>query len=209
MPGIQSRARFVQASSDDAWSLALQLARVSLQGIVHYNDGTNATRDAAMAKNVQWIAEREGPVGRVMLWAHNGHILHLTSPLQDWFRLDAVLMGRLLRMKFGRDYVAFGLAFDRGEVRNLQRKISTVGPTDPESLDGVLARVGLPIFALELPGRIDDVGAESWLKVKHATHMFGLNQNANGTEELPIRDCYEAMIFFAKTTAAHANPGLD
>lgn len=33
-----------------------------------------STRDAAMAENAGWLLDQVGPDGKIVLWAHNGHI---------------------------------------------------------------------------------------------------------------------------------------
>src|SRR3546814_3039976 len=54
----------------------------------------DAAREAAMADNAMWALHREGPEGRILLFAHNGHIMNVrtrrseehTSELQSLMR---------------------------------------------------------------------------------------------------------------------------
>ncbi|MBL8268984.1 erythromycin esterase family protein [Steroidobacter sp.] len=61
------------------------------------------TRDAAMAENLEWVLEQEGPQGRVMLFASFNHLTKGPNPYYEERQL-----GRLLEQRLGRQYVAIG-----------------------------------------------------------------------------------------------------
>jgi len=96
------------ASSDAAYANALHSARAVQQ----FEDMAAAAaspaqatlmRDRCMAENVQWLMQQAGPTARMMLWAHNGHVVN--SPRT---------MGGALRSAYGLDYVNLGLVFGTG-----------------------------------------------------------------------------------------------
>ena len=85
----QGRVEYARRSSPDAFDWALRCAEVARdiaamlrQLACQPEDGLltfwNA-RDAAMADQLQWILEREGPEARILVGAHNAHLQH--SPL--------------------------------------------------------------------------------------------------------------------------------
>ena len=113
-------------------------------------------RDSGMAANVRWALEREGAAGRLVIFAHNGHVMN--SPVEGgiWstFRQPPLVMGTFLRSALGRDLVVIG-------------GTSGVAPTakDSAEVDGALSRVGMPRFMLDLRGA--DAGALRWLSERH------------------------------------------
>ena len=67
-----------------------------------------AGRDRAMADNVLWALQREGRRGRIVLWAHNYHIVMLLYP-----KIGPSL-GLFLDSILGPDYVSVGFTFYQG-----------------------------------------------------------------------------------------------
>lgn len=63
----------------------------------------SSVRDAAMAANVIWALQKEGPRGKMMVFAHNAHIVNasLRSGLWSVYRKPAVMMGQHLRKDLG------------------------------------------------------------------------------------------------------------
>lgn len=62
-------------------------------------------RDRAMMDNVMWILEREGPDGRVMIFASRYHLSGAPVRIADKVQ---VVLGRYLRQRFGAQLVSFG-----------------------------------------------------------------------------------------------------
>jgi erythromycin esterase len=218
-----NRARFVAASSGHAWSLALEEARVALQTLAYLGRkevDTDRIRDDAMARNIQWILNEEGPAGRVMVWAHNGHVCRgpglrlgfLPPGGEASVGLDHP-MGRHLDQALGRDYRAIGTAFNQGSFRAKSGgSLHSVGAAGPETFDGVLACVGPPIFALDFQAPVDDPAAARWLDARHFSRKAGITymgreDDDNNRLSIVPRDYFDAIVFFDRTTAAHGNPG--
>lgn len=217
-----NRARFVAASSERAWRLALQETRVTLQTLFYLGRkevDTNKIRDDFMAQNIQWMLHEEGPAGRIMLWAHNGHISRGTGLLLGFLPAGGEAsvgldhpMGRHLRQALGRDYFALGTAFNQGSFRaRPARTLHTVGAAGAETFDGVLARVGPPIFALDLQAPVNDPAAASWLGARHFSRKVGITyqgreDDVNNRLSIVPRDYFDAIVFFDRTTAVRANP---
>lgn len=211
-----NRARFVAASSERAWRRARQEAQVALQTI-HYlgkDDRSERIRDADMAQIIQWILQEEGAAVRVMVWAHNGHVSRRHEALLGWLpvgQMDWNPMGWHLRQALGPDYVVLGTAFNQGTFRSKPlRSLHAVGPAGRESFDGVLAQVGPPIFALDLQSPVDDPAAASWLATTHFARQIGTSylppeDDDNNRHSIVAAECYDAIVFFDRTTAARAN----
>lgn len=65
-------------------------------------------RDSCMAENIRWIASQTNPDERIVLWAHNGHIMkYRQSKVTDG-------MGGFLDNIFGKNYYALGFSCGSG-----------------------------------------------------------------------------------------------
>src|SRR5262249_55004668 len=126
-------------------------------------------RDRCMADNVHALLDTEGPHTKALLWAHNGHVQHKTL-------FDLVTMGSLLSTELGVDYRAVGFAFGQGAFRargfddKLHDYVLSTAPAD--SLDGVLAATGIPLFALDLKRVPADGPVASWMASKPSQRLI-------------------------------------
>jgi len=113
-------------------------------------------RDSGMAENVRWALEREGAGGRLVIFAHNGHVMNSTTEGGIWsaFKQPPTAMGEYLRSALGRDFLIIG---------------GTSGVTSTEKsaadVDDALARAGVPRFMLDL--RVATGDAQVWLSRRH------------------------------------------
>ena len=200
------RVRVIQQGGEPTWRRVEHWARMAHQAASLVGDG-GWRRERCMAQNIEWVQEQEGEAGRVMVWAHNLHVAHPAGRLNAWLPArvgEGSTMGWHLRRRFGADYVALGLSFNEGEVKTTPLRIAKVGPADGESLEGVLARVGPPLFALDVRAAADEPGAARWLRTRHVTRNVGHWGNVNETEKVVVGDCFDAVVFFARTAPTRA-----
>lgn len=119
------------------------------------------TRDAAMADNVQWAVSREGLHGRVLVFAHNGHVMNAVNRGSIWNALarPPKMMGVHLRSMFGRDVVIIGQS--GGASTDTAVKVVP----DTAGLDEALGSVGLRHFAVDLRATRVGTPERRWLEV--------------------------------------------
>jgi len=67
-------------------------------------DDPARNRELFMAENAEWIAEKEHPSEKIMLWAHNFHV----ASAAGW-------MGGYLRRHWAARYLSVGFLFDSGD----------------------------------------------------------------------------------------------
>lgn len=153
-------------------------------------------RDSAMATNVRWIMRQEGPNGRVLVFAHDAHVKNAPTEGGVWsaFSRPPRSMGQFLRAGLGDRLVIVGTA-SAGNGAGLP-------PPSPDSAgaDAALARVGPPLFALDLrPARRDDAVA-GWLAAKRSLR-------ANFTTELsvPLGTAFDVIVFLGTLTPARTS----
>jgi erythromycin esterase-like protein len=78
------------------------------------------SRDSSMAENIRWHRDRAGPGAKMVLWAHNDHIVR--APY---------MIGKHLQIAYGIDYVPVGFMFGSGTLNAVYAgTVQTVRP-DP------------------------------------------------------------------------------
>ncbi len=200
---------YVEASSLKEWTLArhnLEIVRQAVEMHSVDRSGNFSPRDQAMAANVEWILDQEGPESKIMLWAHNGHVS--TAPLGD-----GQSMGTVLRKTYGEKMVVCGFSFDQGSFQALQRgkglRQFTVGPAIPGSLDAALAAAGIPLFAVDLRGAPSSGAVAEWLNTPQPMRSIGAIYSDSAPEAyfgLVSPHSFDVILFVKYTTAAHENP---
>jgi erythromycin esterase len=190
-------------AKDVEW--AIQNARVVLQGV--QSRAGEVPRDRSMAENVRWILE-QNPKAKIVLWAHNGHVA--TGGYRGY-----VPMGVDLRKMYGDQMAVFGFAFAEGSFQAVEsgkglRDFSV--PVGPEgSLDATLAGAKLPLFALDLRQLPKNGPVALWFAEPHASRTVGAIYSEDRADAFWMsfkpQECFDALLFVAKTTAARKNPG--
>jgi len=165
-PGIEEKARFFRKLSDlqkllddgsrvtdsltssaGFWyqvvnSIESQTTRY--WGMVAGNEVS--VRDAQMAKNLTWLAEKAYPGKKIIVWAHNGHIAKGMGSLGDGPANPAdafVPMGAAIHRTFGSKAYCIGFSGSEGTYMNyVNDQIVTVAPRPATSIEGALAAAG-------------------------------------------------------------------
>jgi erythromycin esterase len=201
----KSRKRLIARSSDEdyRWALhnldvARQLAkclRVTPPVGVDMNLWVRATdcRDSAMAENVQWALKNEDRQGRLLVFAHNGHVM---AAKEDGRRMAKVhekpsMMGLHLRSVYGNDlYIMFVLcATTSGGL--------TSKPLEEVSIESTLAGVGLPLMFLDVRAARQNKEALTWLTTMRS---FGANVSAQGL--ITLETAVDGLVFVNTLTPA-------
>jgi prolyl oligopeptidase len=187
------RARWISASSAGDYEWAFRSALVASQletlfrlspanvsdGVVPEFYRAAAARDAAMADNALWALRREGASGRVLLFAHNAHVMNgrLRGGLWKVYPEAPVMMGAHLRAALGKALVIVG-----------------AGSGHVGAVDGVLSRVASPPFLLDLRGAPPAV--TPWLK-----RPLSLQANYTTEMDVALGEAFDAMIYFDRLQA--------
>jgi erythromycin esterase len=118
-----------------------------------------ACRGQAMAENVQWVVENEGPKGRVLVFAHNGHVMNGQHDGPRWAAVQdkPFTMGSHLRRTFGKRLLIIATSSVTASAG-----LPTPKPIEG-SIDDSLARVGLPKMFLDLRMARQDPAVLAWL----------------------------------------------
>ena len=153
-------------------------------------------RDAAMADNVMWVRQEEGSEGRILVFAHNAHVMNAESRGGIWsvFRQAPRMMGQHLRSALGNSLVIIGTsAATSGEGL-------PAGPPLEDNVEEALANVGLPFFVLDLRRAANDPGALAWLAERRP-----LRANFVSELDVDVGDAFDALVFMDRLTPALMN----
>lgn len=157
-------------------------------------------REAAMASNVLWALREEGGDGRLMVYAHDAHVMNDRSRGGIWsvYREAPIMMGAHLRAHLGKRLVIIGtLAVHNGSGLPADHPL-------PGSFEATLAGLDLPLFALDLRRAQGNHGAAAWLDERRAIR-------ANFDTELDVvpARAFDVIVFMDKVTRAKANGAAD
>jgi erythromycin esterase len=203
---------YSQRTGASAWAIARQHAKILAQNLELQKsiETSFAVRDRAMAENIQWILEHEGPGTKMVVWAHNGHVA-----IQPFGNVPS--MGVHLRKMFGSDLMVFGFAFNQGSFQAMEMPFPsekglhsfTVGPAPEGSLDAILAAAGLSLAAIDLRAVPKDGPVAEWFSVDHATRNIGAGYAeqyaASFLAPQTVPRFYDALFFVEKTSSARSN----
>lgn len=212
---VLNEALFTRAASAAEYRLALDATRRFAQFVHSHRQETYATdsidsgvaiRSRYMAENIARELEAADAGTRMVVWAHN---LHVTR--------DPYTTGYFLSERFGSQYYAAGLAFDRGGFRALQlspahapRMTDTsVGPALQESVGWYLTRSGSGSGFVDFRRAPQTGPVARWLAHPRAMRSVGngysFNRNGYLARDVMPGRAFDGLIFIEQTTPARPN----
>jgi erythromycin esterase-like protein len=185
----REKERLIAATRPDDYAAHRQAAVAMRQAVEIAMAGSGGTRDRIMADNVDWILAQKGEDSRIVLWAHNGHVMHGE---RDGVRM----MGGVLEQRHGDDHLTVGFMFGAGGFQAIgpsegspqpRLRPFIVGP-EPGSIDAIFARVELPLYYVDLrPARDGAPDVWAWLGASHPTRWVGSMFNPDGASATLLR----------------------
>jgi len=157
-----------------------------------------AVREKAMADNIRRLLEEVAPGERLIVWCHNVHASKSPVDLEipDRPRAhDVEQLARYVAVGLGFPTVSIGFTFNRGQGPDY-----SLPAADEETVDGVLARVGRPLFLVDLRSAPVGGRAWDWLHRKQSMRAQG------GAVGLVPAEAYDALIFSETITRAVPSP---
>ncbi|WP_380872417.1 erythromycin esterase [Sphingomonas sp. DBB INV C78] len=202
----REKAGLVAASSERDWAwarrnlvLARQLeamfrvSRVPSTGDDLQPDDykADAVRDTAMADNLEWVLEQEGKTGRVLLFAHNGHIVNAPTRGGIWsiYRHPPKSMGQHLRVSLKQSIMILGTSAGRNGPG--------LPPDDREAgtVDRALEATGIEHFLLDLRAGTES-SAAGWIEQEQT-----LRSNFTSENIIVPESAIDAVVFFERLNA--------
>jgi len=153
-------------------------------------------RDQAMAENVRWVVKNEGSKGRVLVFAHNGHVMNRREDGgyrcgMPCMQEKPFMMGSHLRRVFGKSLLIIATS-----SATTSAGLPTPEPLE-DSIDDTLARVGPPKMFLDLRMARQDKAALAWLSMQRP-----LRTNFNSHYLIAPSTAVDVLVFLGELTPA-------
>jgi len=166
--------RWAQHNLDTARRLAKCLALTPESKDMNLWAVTMECRDYGMSENVQWALKNEGRQGRLLVFAHDSHVMNSKEDGRRWAKVreKPSMMGLFLRRVHGNDLyiIAMMATATTGELRPAK-------PLEDDSIESQLAAVGLPLFFLDLRMARQNKEVLAWLS---APRSMGAHLDTQG-----------------------------
>jgi len=199
------RAAYVARSDAATWAVIrhqVELLRQYLVLSLSKGDHYALARDTAMAANLKWILDHEGPEAKMVVWAHNSHVMRLKGH-----------MGGYLRNALGSDLRTFGFVFNQGGFQAVPRSFTephqglqglSLAPARKDSLDAVLAETGHRLACFDLRDRPAISGGSTWFDKARASRSIGAVMFEGRSLYLEDKawEIYDGLFFVESTTRA-------
>jgi len=176
--------------------------------LINISDDTKRSnlRDQYMAENVLWLKENSADNGKVVVWAHNGHIANAQTP-------SRLPMGYYLKQALKDDYYALAFAFNEGMVRILDGRSGDRGYQERQfsssahvnAIEHYFKDCKPGDFFLDFHEIADNKLFKQFFKKTNRMRTIGarfLGDGDHSFNPLPILDCYDGFVFYNKTKAA-------
>lgn len=157
-----------------------------------------AVADRAKTENIEWILDQQGPGGKIMLFAHDGHAA--TTPVTIRLGPDTELslppmFGRYLPRRYGEALLTIGhlagaaaMACDGSEAQ----------PAPADSLEGVLSKARKGAFLIDLRDAPDAIKRR--FDIEHP--LFGLTP----VHSMNLAEGFDVIYFTQLATRAAPCP---
>jgi erythromycin esterase len=152
-----------------------------------------SARDSGMADNVRWALQCEGAGGRLLVFAHNNHVMNGPVTGGPWsaFRVPPLAMGKFLRGALGDGLVIIGSAIADTAEGFPKTK------ADSMSVDFALSHVSSSSFVLDLRPARTRPPVWRWL-----TQARPLRSNVTTHAIVTPAVAFDAFVFLDTLTAA-------
>ena len=194
-----ARAQLTEKLGKEKAEWAIQNARVAVQE--EESVAGEVGRDAAMAKNVDWILQQAPPGSKIVLWAHNYHVSR---------RPDS--MGGALEQTHPKDMVVLGFAFNQGKYTargDAGLSSYDADPAIPGSVESYFHAAGLPRFFLDLRGVPATAPSSVWLNEPQPFRSIGALAMKCGYDQRVLAKDYDGIFYFDQSNASAVFPRPD
>ncbi len=151
-------------------------------------------RDRAMADNTHWVMRQEGVARRVMVFAHDSHVMNsvITGGLSRVFTTPPAMLGAYLRTMFGKELFIVGTYAAGREGAGGANPVDTLG------MDAALSRLGRAPFVLGLRDAPLAGPVHTWLHDSHSMRV-----NITMSLDIVPAVAFDALVYLGALTAAH------
>jgi erythromycin esterase len=201
----------IGARQVDSWLRQIPLGWCASLEHIDVLDRAADLRDRSLADNLEWILRREGPQGRLLVFAHNAH-LSVMPVRRTWWSHDdehcphtvsfqQQVAGTHLRRLFGKRLFTLGNLIGRCETRPDRTPAMPLHSPPQKSVDALFGEVRLPSYVLDLRAAPQPVS--SWLgKERQLGPGFEFPGKFRGLIELSLSSAFDAVWYLDVATPA-------
>jgi len=169
-------------------------------------DRASDVRDRAQAENIEWIVKREGPDGKVLLFAHNFHLSGQPAARSSWplqaqsDRSDDAatvrheVAGTYLRRRYGSQLVSIANLIGDPTLGPIRSPVPVALGSDEESFDTLFSSVGVPQFVLDLR-RAPRAVARLLQEERQLGGQFDLPDGYRGCIQLALGQAFDIALY--------------
>jgi len=200
---LSRRRSLYEQKSPSAYACALWSAKLLEQTEMLLR--LPSARDYLYGENVLALAAPFESPGKVIVWAHNGHIA-------DTFGA----MGRHLKRRLGADYLIVSFTFYSGSFRARTRQPDggagppvaiAAPPARLDSYEAAFHRAGLSRFILDLRPLRRTAGSQDWLDGPHPMWDIGGAYSARfSLSPMRLAEAYDSVVFLDRGDASTPLP---
>jgi len=202
----------IGARQVDSWLRQIPLDWQATAEQLRFLDFASDIRDRAQADNLDWIIKQEGPSGKILVYAHNGH-LSTTSVTWLWRPADTSrqfrdatgayshqVAGTYLKRRLGKRLITIGNLIGKGQI-GCADFTHLIEPASLDSVDALAQELGVPLFLLDLRKRPPGVG-----NLPSEDRQLGRGFEIPGAYKvslkLPFGEAFDALFFVDTVTPA-------
>ena len=153
------------------WHRVVKGQRTVIESITAKKDPTRMLnlRDAAMADNLIWLAEKVYPKKKIIVWAATLHIMRNIGQVKSGIpqlKYDQVVpMGHIVHQQLKDQFYSIGFsAFDGEKGAPWDKKVASISPAPSDSLEAFCHQSGSEMLFVDLKGILDQ--KKHWLNQK-------------------------------------------
>ncbi|UCF40491.1 MAG: erythromycin esterase family protein [Gemmatimonadota bacterium] len=207
-------AAYVALSSEEEFELILKIAEnLEPSWQIWYNIRNEVpetdVREGFNIGNVNWIIEHLLDGGKVIIWAHNGHVWN--GYLEDVGGIQARSVGARLKEQYGDDYYIIGTEFYGGQFMAWDVcdgyysafVVHQAALPKSNTYEFRLQQAGEPLFFLDVSGIDESVDEASWLMGPMNSRVIGASYCQRNDAEfyysIPLPVYYDGLVHFEST----------
>jgi erythromycin esterase len=184
------------ATSQEAFDRAYRSAIVARQLNANFRAASaesnpQAQRESAMAENLAWVLQREGPAGRVLLYQANWHISKGPMLSDRW----GTSLGEHLQSMLGKDYVSIATSFSEKEETPPSKGTTEGSGPDPTSSAALLSRSCAALCWLSLQEIPNQGPVTEWFNTVRPIQGGRIDQ-------MIVKRAFDALVFFRTVHSA-------
>jgi len=207
-------AKYVIKSGVKEWETALHLT-YTLEDFYHLRKTPEKgfSRDMCMKKNIDWILKHEGSQSKILLWAHNEHVIYDSVSNQEtgYFKR----MGLALKETYGKNLYTIAFDFNKGKfyankpLDSGGRMLTVYEMSDAHNgtLASVLSKIPFDTFFIDIQNASEDGRVRSWLHNPIVMRSIGgmvpeeciVEQSSCSFIRVSLLTAYDGVIFVHQT----------